>query len=103
MSASGAFHVTVLPFTTTIVALPPSHQTGIVKFDRCFLSIASDFGGGTVRLAIGAPGNFNVENNLAVPTGRKVVRELRATDEVASIVHTGGQPMAVLVEYQGLG
>jgi hypothetical protein len=103
MAAAGAFNVTVPPFGLTIIALPPSHQTGAVKYDRVFLSIATDFGPGHVRLAIGAPGNFNVEENLAVPTGRRVVRELRATDEVASIIHRDGPPMAVLIEYQGLG
>jgi hypothetical protein len=102
MAAAGAFNVTVPPFSTTMVALPPSRQTGAVKYDRIFLSIATDFGPGHVRLAIGTPGNFNVEE-LAVSTGRKVVRELRATDEVASIIHRDGPPMAVLIEYQGLG
>jgi hypothetical protein len=103
-----AFNVTVLPFSTTMVALPPSHQTGVVKFDRCFLSLATDFGPAHVRLAIGTPGNFTVEDGtpagtgLAVPTGRKVVRELKATDEVASIIHRNGPPVTVLIECQGL-
>jgi hypothetical protein len=103
MAASGAFNVAVPPATKVMVALPPSQQTGAVKFARCFLSLASDFGGATVRLAIGQPGQFNVENNLNVPAGRTVVRELRATDQVASIIHQAGEPVAVLIECQGLG
>jgi hypothetical protein len=95
-----AFDVAVPPATKVMVALPPASRTGVVLFDRCFLSLASDFGGATVRLAIGQPGQFNVENNLAVPAGRQVVRELRPVDQVASIIHLSGEPVSVLIECQ---
>jgi hypothetical protein len=85
-----------------MVALPPCQSTGTVEFNRIFLSLASDFDGARVRLAVGKPGHFQVEDNLAVPAGRSVVRELKPGDEVASIIHEGGEPVAVLVEYQGL-
>jgi len=100
--AAGAFQEVVRPFERVMVALPPPTSTGIVKYDRIFVSLASDFEGAHVRLAIGKPGQFQVEDNLAVPAGRSVVRELKAGDEVASVVHEGGEPVAVLVEYQGL-
>jgi hypothetical protein len=74
-----------------MVALPPCKSTGVVKYDRIFLSLASDFEGAHVRLAIGKPGAFNVEDDLAVPAGRSVVRELKPGDEVASIIHERGQ------------
>ncbi len=38
----------------------------------------------------------------AVPAGRTVVRELRNTDQVASIIHNSGEPVTVLIEYQGV-
>ena len=85
-----------------MVALPPCQSTGTVEFNRIFVSLASDFDGAQVRLAIGKPGQWNVEDNLPVPAGRSVVRELKPGDEVASVVHEGGEPVAVLVEYQGL-
>ena len=100
--ASGAFQEVVAPFERVIVALPPCQSTGTVEFNRIFLSLASDFDGAHVRLAIGKPGQFHVEDNLAVPAGRSVVRELKPGDEVASVIHEGGEPVAVLVEYQGL-
>ena len=99
--ASGAFQEVVPPLQRVMVALPPCHNTGIVEFERVFLSLASDFEGARVRLEIGKPGQFVVEDNLAVPAGRKVVRELKPGDEVASVIHEGGEPGAVLVEYQG--
>ena len=55
-----------------------------------------------MRLAIGKPGAWTVEDNLVVPPGRSVVRELKPGDEVASIIHQQGQPVAILIEYQGL-
>jgi hypothetical protein len=100
--AAGAFQEVVGPSERVMVALPPCKSTGVVKFDRIFVSLASDFEGARVRLAIGKPGAFAVEDNLAVPPGRKVVRELKPGDEVASVIHQQGQPVAVLVEYQGL-
>lgn len=100
--ASGAFQEVVAAFERVIVALPPCQSTGTVEFNRIFLSLASDFEGAHVRLAIGKPGQFHVEDNLAVPAGRSVVRELKPGDEVASVIHEGGEPVAVLVEYQGL-
>ena len=100
--ASGAFQEVVGPFERVSVALPPCQSTGTVEFNRIFLSLASDFDGAHVRLAIGKPGQFHVEDNLAVPAGRSVVRELKPGDEVASVIHEGGEPVAVLVEYQGL-
>ena len=100
--ASGAFQEVVAPFERVIVALPPCQSAGTVEFNRIFLSLASDFDGAHVRLAIGKPGQFHVEDNLAVPAGRSVVRELKPGDEVASVIHEGGEPVAVLVEYQGL-
>jgi hypothetical protein len=100
--AAGAFQEIVGPSERVMVGLPPSKSSGAVKFDRVFLSLASDFEGARVRLAIGKPGAFTVEDNLAVPSGRSVVRELKQGDEVASVIHQQGQPVAVLVEYQGL-
>jgi len=100
--AAGAYQEFVVAGTKVMVALPPSHQTGAVRFERVFVSLASDFGGATVRFAIGKPGDFIVKDNLKVPAGRSVVFEARAQDQVASIIHQDGQPVAVLVEYQGL-
>jgi hypothetical protein len=100
--AAGAFQEVLAPFERVMVAIPPPKSTGIVKYDRIFLSLASDFEGARVRLAIGKPGAFSVEDNLAVPAGRSVVRELKAGNEVASIIHESGQPVAILIEYQGL-
>lgn len=100
--AAGAFQEVVEPSGRVMVALPPCKSSGAVKFDRIFLSLASDFEGARVRLAIGKPGAFTVEDNLAVPAGRSVVRELKPGDEVASVIHQQGQPVAVLIEYQGL-
>jgi hypothetical protein len=82
--------------------LPPCQSRWVVEFNRVFLSLGSDFEGARVRLAIGKPGAWSVEDNLAVPAGRSVLRELKPGDEVASVVHEGGEPVAVLVEYQGL-
>jgi hypothetical protein len=42
---SGAYHVKALPGQITIIALPPSAQTGIIKFGAVQLRLASDFGG----------------------------------------------------------
>lgn len=100
--AAGAFQEVVAPRQRVMVALPPCKSTGVVKYDRIFLSLASDFEGAHVRLAIGKPGAFNIEEDLAVPAGRSVVRELKPGDEVASIIHDRGQPVAVLIEYQAL-
>jgi len=100
--ASGAFQEVVGPYERAMVALPPCQSTGVVEFNRIFVSLASDFDGAHVRLAIGKPGQFTVEDNLPVPAGRSVVRELKPGDEVASVIHEGGEPVAVLVEYQGL-
>jgi hypothetical protein len=100
--AAGAYQEVVAPSGRAMVALPPSHSSGAVKFDRIFLSLASDFEGAQVRLAIGKPGAWRVQDNLAVPAGRSVVVELVAGHEVASVIHYHGQPVAVLVEYQGL-
>jgi hypothetical protein len=100
--AAGAFQEVVEPSGRVMVALPPPKSSGAVKYDRIFLSLASDFEGARVRLAIGKPGAWTVEDNLVVPPGRSVVRELKPGDEVASIIHQQGQPVAVLVEYQGL-
>jgi hypothetical protein len=85
-----------------MVALPPPARTGAIDYDRIFLSLASDFGGANVRLAIGRPPNFRFVQNVNVPAGRKVVQELQAGDEVASIIHNSGEPVAVLIEYQGV-
>jgi hypothetical protein len=98
---AGAFNVAVPPATKVMVALPPPARTGAIDYDRIFLSLASDFGGANVRLAIGRPGAFRVET-VNVPAGRTVVRELVATDQVASIIHNSGEPVAVLIEYQGV-
>jgi hypothetical protein len=100
--AAGAFQEVVEPSGRVMVALPPPKSSGAVKFDRIFLSLASDFEGARVRLAIGKPGAWTVEDNLVVPPGRSVVRELKPGDEVASIIHQQGQPVAILIEYQGL-
>ena len=101
--AAGAFNVAVPAGATVIVALPPAGRTGNIKFGQVFLSLASDFGGAEVRLAIGKPPNFRlVEEHLRVDTGRKVTRDIRAGDEVASIVSHGRQPVAVVIEYEGL-
>lgn len=100
--AAGAFNVAVPPATKIMVALPPPQQSGAVKFARAFLSLASDFNGADVRLAIGKPPAFRFVKNVHVPAGRSVVEELQVGDEVASIIHNAGEPVAVLIEYQGL-
>jgi hypothetical protein len=84
-----------------MVALPPAQGAGIVGFGRVFLSLASEFGGAQVRLAIGRDPNFRVEDQLTVPRGRRIVREIQRGDEVASIVNYSGEPVTALVEYQG--
>jgi hypothetical protein len=58
--------------------------------------------GADVRLAIGKPPAFRFVKIVHVPAGRSVVEELQVGDEVASIVHNAGEPVAVLIEYQGL-
>ena len=97
---SGAYAVEVRPATTGMIALPPPNGMGAVRFGRVFVSLASDFQGATVRLAIGQPGQWRIFQNLTVPAGRQVVYELVNTDQVASVVHQGGEPVDVLVEYQ---
>jgi hypothetical protein len=97
---SGSFQADVVPGSTTIVALPPCQNTGIVQFGRVFLSLATDFEDGIVRLAIGQPGQWRIEDPLDVPIGRKVVRELVPGDEVASVIQRGGGPISLLIEYQ---
>ncbi len=97
---AGAYIQKVKPFTTVMVALPPPDRTGGVTFGATFLSLATDFGPAVVRLAIGRAGDFRVEDNLQVPTGRQVVRRLRNVDQVASIIHRSGPPVSVLVEFQ---
>lgn len=98
---SGFFNVEVPPNETRMVGLPPCHQTGSVPFESVFLSLASTphLGGATVRLAIGRPEAWRIEENLVVGAGRANVFELREGDEVASVVHGGGEPVSVLVEY----
>jgi hypothetical protein len=96
----GSYTARVEPATTGVVPLPPPAGTGIVRFGRVFVSLASDFQGATVRLAIGKPGQWRIFQNLSVPPGRQVVYELVAGDEVASVAHQGGEPVDVLVEYQ---
>ncbi len=99
---AGAYVQEVRPFTTVNIALPPADQSGGVKYGATWLSLGTDFGTATVRLAIGRPGDFRIEENLQVPTGRQVVRRLRGgiVDQVASIVHLGGPPVSVLVEFE---
>ena len=99
---AGAYVEQVLPFRTTTIALPPPNQLGVVDYGRVFVSLATDFGPASVRLAIGRPGNFSVEDNLQVPTGRDVVRELNPNlaGQVVSVVHRAGPPVSVLVEFQ---
>ena len=83
-----------------MVPLPPPAQQGAVDFGAVFVSLATDFGPARVRLAIGRQGDFRVENNLEIPTGRQVVRRARDVDQVVSVVHQGGPPVSVLVEFQ---
>ena len=97
---SGAFAVEVLPNTTAMVGLPPPNGTGVVQFGQVFLSLASDFDGATVRLAIGNPNSWRIFDDLNVPAGRQDVYELENTDQVASIINNGPQPVSVLIEYQ---
>lgn len=97
---SGAFSVQITPGSTTIIPLPPPNNVGNVKFAAVYLSLATDFQDGVVRLAIGAPGMFRVENNLLVPVGRLISRQLQSSDQVASVIQLSGGPMAALVEYQ---
>ena len=73
-----------------MVGFLPCKSTGAVKFDRIFLSLASDFEGARVRLAIGASGAGPSRTTLAGPPGRSAVRELKPGDEVASIIHQQG-------------
>jgi hypothetical protein len=76
--AAGAFQEVVRPYKRAMVALPPCKSTGIVKYDRIFVSLASDFEGAHVRLAIGKPGQWDtIQDNLAVPAGRSFVFELK--------------------------
>jgi hypothetical protein len=55
-------------------------------YDRVFLSLASDFESARVRLAIGKPGAFNVEDDLPVPAGRSVVREFKGMNRTVSLI-----------------
>ena len=98
---AGAYIQHVEPFRTTMIALPPPNQAGVVDYGRVFVSLATDFGPAAVRLAIGRPGNFSVEE-LQVPTGRDVVREVNPNlaAQVVSVVHRSGPPVSVLVEFQ---
>jgi len=100
MPGGGSYTVTVEPATTGMIALPPPNGMGAVPVCRVYVSLASDFQGATVRLAIGQPGQWRIFQNLTVPAGRQVVYELVNTDQVASVVHQGGEPVDVLVEYQ---
>ena len=97
---AGAFTVEVPANTTGMVGLPPPNGGGVVQFGQVFLSLASDFEGATVRLAIGNPNSWRIFDNLVVPAGRKDVYELENTDEVASIINNGPQPVSVLIEFQ---
>lgn len=96
---SGAYSVDITPGSTTIIPLPPPQNSGVVKFNNVFVSVATDFEQGLIRLAIGKPNNWKVEDNLVVPIGRAVVRQCHAGDEIVSVIQKGGGPMSVLVEY----
>jgi hypothetical protein len=100
-AVSGSYSVQIPANQTGIVALPPV-QGGVIPFGRIFFSLASDFDGATVRLAVGKPGDFRVQDNLEVPAGRNFIEELVPDDEIISVINRGPQPVAVLVEYQGL-
>jgi hypothetical protein len=97
---AGAYVQHVAPFSTVMVALPPPNQRGVVDYGRVFVSLATDFGPASVRIAIGRQNDFPVVRELNVPTGRQVVFEARTEDEVVSVVHRSGPPVSVLVEYQ---
>jgi hypothetical protein len=113
---SGAYHVKALPGQITIIALPPSAQTGIIKFGAVQLRLASDFGGAQIRTAVGNPDRqrpagdpdpiWKIRDPLSVPTGEASNDPYliaRPFDEVASIVHYGqpgsGHQVSVLVHY----
>jgi hypothetical protein len=99
---AGAYVQQVAPLSTTIIAVPPPNQTGGVKYGNIFVSLATDFGPAAVRLAIGRPGSFTIEE-LQVPTGRDIVRRINQTagaGQVVSVVHRSGPPVSVLVEYE---
>jgi hypothetical protein len=98
---AGAYVEKVEPFSTTTIALPPPNRAGIVDYGRVFVSLATDFGPATVRLANGRPGNFTVEE-LQVTTGRDVVREVNPNHaaQVVSVIHRAGPPVSALVEFE---
>lgn len=99
---AGAYVQQVAPLSTTIIALPPPNQSGGVKYGNVFVSLATDFGPAAVRLAIGRPGGFRVEE-VQVPTGRDVVRRVDpnvGAGQVVSVVHRSGPPVSVLVEFE---
>ena len=98
---AGAYVQECKPFSTTIIALPPPNKLGVVDYGRVFVSLATDFGPATVRLAIGRPGSFTVEE-IQVPTGRDVVRQINQNlaGQVVSVVHRNGPPVSVLVEFE---
>jgi len=98
---AGAFNVAVPAGATAIVALPPAGKTGVVKFGRVFLSLAS-FSDAMVELTIGKPNNFRTEHDVRVSKGRPITRDMKVGDEVASVVSKSGGPVAVLIEYEGL-
>ena len=97
---AGAYVEHVAPFSTRMVALPPPNQAGAVEFGRVFVSLATDFGPASVRIAIGREGDFPIVQEVSVPTGRQIVFEARTEDQVVSVVHRSGPPVSVLVEYQ---
>src|SRR5262249_17955571 len=104
---SGAFQVQALPNRTTIIGLPETGGSGIIKFYGVNLTLASDFAGARVRLATGNPDRprpqevtsplWKIMDPLPVPAGRIPLSSaptapifvMEPYDEVASIVHSG--------------
>jgi hypothetical protein len=100
MTQGGAEHFEVLPNSTLVIALP---RTGTAAFGSAFISLATDFHPAAVRLAIGRPGAWRVDENLPVPVGKRAFRTINADDEVISIVYGPGDvPVAALLEYEQL-
>jgi hypothetical protein len=91
-----AHHIEVPVNSVRIIALPPVGRPS----PQVFLSLATDFTDARVRLAIGAPGQFRVDEDLDVPVGRRIVRALEPGDEVASVRHISGNAVGVLLEYE---
>jgi hypothetical protein len=82
------------PGEQIVVALPPIESD---YWSAVFVSLASQAGGTTARVAV-EPSARILHENEVIPKGRKVVYPMQEHDEAISIVNKGSQPISVLVE-----